>query len=198
MESSKTKRQLRFRKIIKVKKEANKINNKINSVLSKQSAPMGCGISSNNSPVVTKRLAGRARVEDCSPLENQRANSSTSLNSINRTLNSPTNIYSSSNFIPNSNLTNKKTSSSPTSLDQLNALDQSTTFNPLLAKNQRGITAVLSKTLSNNKSSIDQLEGESDRQTGKESIETNNSRNDSNYGSSYSAEMNKTPVSFIF
>lgn len=155
---------------------------------------MGCGISSN-SPVVTKRLAGRtSRVEDCSPQENtkQRADSSTSINSVNQT---------TSNYLTNTtNLTNNKspTSNSPDFInsDQLNSIDpQNPQFNSLLAKNQRGITAVISKSLSNNKPISDQLEGESDRQTGKESVETNNSRNDSNYGSSYSAEMSKTPVS---
>ena len=163
---------------------------------------MGCGISSN-SPVVTKsRLAGRtSRVEDCSPLEkptNQRAaDSAASLNSLDHQAAYPaTNGY----------LTNGKTKSpgtdpnSPDLVDPMIASQMNGSieqpnlqYNPHFAKNQRGITAVLSKTLSNNKS-IDQLEGESDRQTGKDSVETNNSQNDSNYGSSYSAEMSKTPV----
>ena len=157
---------------------------------------MGCGISSN-SPVVTKRLAGRtSRVEDCSPLEktnSTRAHSSTSINSVEHR-DPPANIYSStSNYLKDNDPTKKSPSSD--SPDPL--IDQQKYNSTLLAKNRRGITAVLSKTLSNNSKSIDQLEGESDRQTGKESVETNNSRNDSNYGS-YSAEMSKTPVSFLF
>ena len=153
---------------------------------------MGCGISSN-SPVVTKsRLAGRtSRVEDCSPLEkpaNQRAHSATSLNSLHRQ------PYASANGYLTNGPAKSPGPNSPEPLiaDQMNSTEP-LQFNPHFAKNQRGITAVLSKTLSNNKA-IDQLEGESDRQTGKESVETNNSRNDSNYGSSYSAEMSKTPV----
>lgn len=155
---------------------------------------MGCGISSN-SPVVTKRLAGRtSRVEDCSPLEksssSNRVHSSTSIHSIEHP-ELPANIYSSnSNYRKENDPTKKSPSDSPDPL-----VDQQKYNSALMAKSRRGITAVLSKTLSNNKS-IDQLEGESDRQTGKESVETNNSRNDSNYGS-YSAEMSKTPVSFI-
>lgn len=168
---------------------------------------MGCGISSN-SPVVTKRLAGRtSRVEDISPFENskanQRAHSSTSLDSVNHP--NPSTIYNTSNYIGNSNLNKNQiiNTSDPNSPDltnhQIDNLDQSNQFNPLLAKNQRGITAVISKSLSTNKQ-LDALEGESDHQTGgKESVETNNSRNDSNgYGSSYSADMSKTPVSLFF
>lgn len=163
---------------------------------------MGCGISSN-SPVVTKsRLAGRtSRVEDCSPLEKPtNRHSSASLNSLHHPPYASTESYlqNAANLnAANLNGTAKSPSSEPSSpeltgdpmIDQ-----QNLQYNPHFAKSQRGITAVLSKTLANGKS-LDQLEGESDRQTGKDSVETNNSRNDSNYGSSYSAEMSKTPVS---
>lgn len=167
---------------------------------------MGCGISSN-SPVVTKsRLAGRtSRVEDCSPLEkpsNQRADSAASLNSLHHQA-----VYSAANGYLTNGKTKSPTTTDPNSPDladpmiasQMNSSVEQPNlqYNPHFAKNQRGITAVLSKTLSNNKS-IDQLEGESDRQTGKDSVETNNSQNDSNYGSSYSAEMSKTPVNDQF
>ena len=158
-----------------------------------ESAPigfMGCGISSN-SPVVTKsRLAGRtSRVEDCSPLEQP-------TNQLVHPLHRQS--YASANGYP----TNDKAKSpitdpnspEPMIANPMSSLEQqSLQFDSQFAKSQRGITAVLSKTLSNGKS-VDQLESESDRQTGKESVETNNSRNDSNYGSSYSAEMSKTPV----
>lgn len=181
------------------------------SVLANESAPigfMGCGISSN-SPVVTKsRLAGRtSRVEDCSPLEkptNQLAHSSASLNSLHHPSYASTDSYlkNAANLngpakSPSSEANSPDLADDPMIANPMGSIEQQNLqFNPHFAKSQRGITAVISKTLSNSKS-IEQLEGESDRQTGKESVETNNSRNDSNYGSSYSAEMSKTPVGFI-